>query len=453
MDENPDIKRLPIAQAILYSFGYFGVQLIGFSIGQIPQIYYVPENGAAMIAPATIGGALLAGGYIFGFMSALGRIVDGVTDPWIGNMSDHLRSRFGRRKPFLVIGAPLAGLFLVLFTTPPSHEPSHLNILWLAFVYPLFFIFFTAAITPYLAILPEITRHPKDRLLVTSLQSAFMILGMFTSVAIVQLIPEKLPFTLAATIIAVTSTLPFLLVAAFVKIPDDRSVTPRSEKRPSTFSQVKSVLGFRLFSVYLASIVVFWFGFNMVEISARYVATHLIGSKDSYIIILGLALGMAALLAPLSYFLGRKLGKRRSMILMSVLFIILLPCIGFIGKGPFSNHYVSYAIFGLLGIPLSLLLVIPNSLLSDIIDRNNEETGERREALFFASQALINKIGIAISNSTLNFILPIGAVVTAMEAHAVGEAGVRLIGPAAAIFVLIGLLIFLKFPEIEKKAT
>ena len=453
MPESTEIKRLPLGQAILYAFGYFGVQLIGFSIGQIPQIYYVPENGAALIAPATIGGALLLGGNIFGFMSALGRIVDGITDPWIGNMSDNFRSRFGRRKPFLVVGAPLAGLFLVLFTLPPTHEPSHLNILWLAFVYPMFFVFFTIAITPYLAILPEITRHPKDRLLVTSLQSAFMILGMFTSVFLIQLIPDKLSFTPVTVIIAVTSAIPFLLVAAFVKMPADVNTVPRKEKRPSTFSQVRSVLGFRLFSVYLASIVVFWFGFNMVEVSARYVATHLIGSKDSYIIILGLAMGMAALLAPLSYFLGQKLGKRRSMILMSILFIILLPCIGFMGTGPFSNHYVSYAIFGLLGIPLSLLLVIPNSLLSDIIDRNNEETGERREALFFASQALINKIGIAVSNSTLNFILPIGAIITAAEAHAVGETGVRLIGPAAAIFVLIGLLIFLKFPEIEKKAT
>jgi GPH family glycoside/pentoside/hexuronide:cation symporter len=139
------------------------------------------------------------------------------------------------------------------------------------------------------------------------------------------------------------------------------------------------------------------------------------------------------------------------MILMSVMFIVLLPMVGMLGRGIFSTWLATAILFGLLGLPLSLLLIIPNSLLADIIDRDNEQSGERREGLFFASQALLNKIGIAFSKTTLNFLLPIGAVATAEGTMAVGEKGVRLIGPVAAFFILIGLLVFLRFPDIEKR--
>jgi len=234
-----------------------------------------------------------------------------------------------------------------------------------------------------------------------------------------------------------------------VKIPDEVDVDDIPE-RPSTLGQIRSALAFRPFRIFLVAQVAFWFGFKMIETGAKYIAVHLVGSEDAYILILGTALGMATVFGVASYWLGKKLGKRRSMILMSVMFIILLPFVGMLGRGILSTWFAAAILFGLLGLPLSLLLIIPNSLLADIIDRDRELSGEKREALFFASQALLNKIGIAFSKTTLNFLLPIGAVATAEGMQAVGETGVRLIGPVAAVFIFIGLLFFLKFPDIEK---
>ncbi|MCX6646796.1 MAG: MFS transporter [bacterium] len=448
-DENQK-RRIPLNQAILYASGYFGVQMIAFSIGQIPQIYYVPVEGVSLIAPITIFGAVIAGGYLFGLLNGLGRIVDGFDDPWIGNISDHFRSRFGRRKPFLVIGAPLMGLFLVLFTMPPTHDPSIMNLIWLAFIYPLFFIFFTTAVTPYLAMLPEITPTPSDRLLVTTLQSVFLILGTFGGVAVIQFIPDTIPFTPGAIIIASIATIPFLLVAAFVKIPNESTVE-ENITRPSTFSQVKSALSFTPFRIYLIATICFWFGFKMVETSAKYIAAYLFGDNGAFILILGTALAVATVAGVGSYWLGKKFGKRKSMIVMSIMFAVLLPFIGLIGIGPFKNPAMGYILFALIGLPLSLLFIIPNSLLADIIDRDSEQSGKHREGLYFASQALLNKVGIALSATALNIILKIGATSSAEGTHAVGETGVRIIGPVASIFILIGLAVFLKFPDIEKR--
>ena len=450
MQSGSSQPRLPLSQALIYSFGYFGVQLMAFSIGQIPQVFYVPEEGEALVAQLAFGSRILAGGFLFGLLNGLGRVVDGVVDPWIGNMSDHWRSRFGRRKPFLVVGAPLMAVFLVLFTLPPSHSPSLVNIFYLAVVYPLFFLFFTIAITPYLAMLPQITRTSADRLLVTTLQAAFLILGTFAGVVLVGMIPHRISFPAGAAIIGSLATVPFLLVAFFAKMPEEPS-SEHIQPRPSTLGQIRQALAFAPFRIYLISIVAFWFGFKMIETSARYVAVHLAGDISEYTKILGTTLGVAAVCGIGAYWVGRKLGKRRSMILMSVLFVVLLPFVGMIGWGPLGSKAASYALFALLGVPLSLLFVIPNSLLADIIDRDSERSGARREGLFFASQALLNKIGIALAGLFLNILLPIGALSTATGTQAVGEAGVRLVGPVAAACVLIGLLIFLRFPDVEKR--
>lgn len=450
MQSGSSQRRLPISQALVYAFGYFGVQLIAFSVGQIPQVFYIPEEGVALIAPLTIGGALLVGGYLFGLLNALGRIVDGVVDPWIGNMSDHWRSRFGRRKPFLIVGAPLMGLFLVLFTLPPSQTPSLVNIAYLSVVYPLFFLFFTIAITPYLAMLPEITRTSADRLLVTTLQAAFLILGTFAGVILVGMIPHRIPFPIGAAIIGGLACIPFLLVAAFVRIPEEPK-TESIQPRPSTIGQIREALAFRPFRIYLLAIVAFWFGFKVIETSARYVAVHLAGDISEFTRMLGITLGAAAVCGIGAYWVGRRIGKRRSMILMSILFVILLPFVGMIGWGPLASKAGMYTLFALLGVPLSFLFIIPNSLLADIIDRDSERSGARREGLFFASQALLNKIGIAFAKGAMNLLLPIGAVTTVAGTQAVGETGVRLIGPMASVCVLIGLFIFLRFPDIEKR--
>jgi glycoside/pentoside/hexuronide:cation symporter, GPH family len=450
MSQDKTIGRLPLYQAFIYASGYFGVQLIGFAVGQIPQIFYIPEEGIAKIADLNIWGKVLLGGYLFGLVNALGRIIDALIDPVIANRSDYLKSRFGRRKPFILVGAPLMGLALILFTLPPTHTPSIANLIYLAIIYPIFFIFFAVAVTPYLAILPEVTPTSLDRLLVTTLQSIFLIAGTFTGVVLVGMIPEKISFTSGAMLIGALACIPFFLVVFFVHPPGEM-LTEDIPERPSTIVQVKEALAFKPFRIYLLGQVAFWFGFKMVESSARYVAVHLFGDRHAYTIILGSALLVAALSGVMSYHLGKRLGKKRCMVLMSLMFMILMPLIGLIGWGPFKPHIVGYLLFALIGIPLSLLFVIPNSLLSDIIDRNREQTGKQRQALFFAAQALLDKTGIAVSQLALNFLLPIGAIVTSEGVRAVGENGVRLVGPSAAVFILIGLMFFLKLPDVEKR--
>ena len=67
---------------------------------------------------------------------------------------------------------------------------------------------------------------------------------------------------------------------------------------------------------------------------------------------------------------------------------------------------------------------------------------ETAASFVFAAQSLLDKTGIGLSGLVLNMILPIGAIASTEGAKAVGETGVRMVGPVAAFFMLIGLLIF-----------
>lgn len=56
---------------------------------------------------------------IVGILITASRVTDVVTDPWIGYMSDRIRTRWGRRKPFVLIGMPIYGLALYFLFRPP----------------------------------------------------------------------------------------------------------------------------------------------------------------------------------------------------------------------------------------------------------------------------------------------------------------------------------------------
>jgi GPH family glycoside/pentoside/hexuronide:cation symporter len=106
--------------------------------------------------------------------------------------------------------------------------------------------------------------------------------------------------------------------------------------------------------------------------------------------------------------------------------------------------HLGLVIFLLLGIPASAFFIIPNTIMGEIIDHDEKLTGRRREAIYFSAQALINKFGLAFSSLFLGFIFQYGYKFEQ-------PLGVRLLGPSAALFVLIGLIIFSFYPLEDAK--
>ena len=97
--------RVPVTQKIAYGLGAVVTIVAVNSVVQLSSLFYVKELGVSQI--------------LFAYAAAFPRLWDAIIDPFIGNLSDNCRSRYGRRIPFLVVGGILIGIaFWVLWTVP-----------------------------------------------------------------------------------------------------------------------------------------------------------------------------------------------------------------------------------------------------------------------------------------------------------------------------------------------
>ena len=132
----------------IFAIGQLGWSILAGIIGNLLVNFYLPDStGDGVITFVT--SATVLGLTAIGIITACGRIVDAVTDPWIANLSDNCGSKLGKRIPFLRYAAVPFALITVLIFCCPVRGESPVNIAWLAVTLILFYVFMTAYCTPY----------------------------------------------------------------------------------------------------------------------------------------------------------------------------------------------------------------------------------------------------------------------------------------------------------------
>ena len=160
----------------IFAVGQLGWSILAGIIANLLVNFYLPDStGNGVITFVT--SATFIGLTVIGLITAFGRIVDAVTDPWIAGMSDKCGSKLGKRIPFMRYAAfPFALLTVLIFCCPVRGE-STANIVWLAVTMILFYIFMTAYCTPYNALIPVLGRSQKDRMDISTYISLTYIVG------------------------------------------------------------------------------------------------------------------------------------------------------------------------------------------------------------------------------------------------------------------------------------
>ncbi len=388
---------------------------------------------------------------VLGTIMIFGRIVDAVADPLVAFWSDRSKSRIGRRRLFLIIGAIPLTLFPVLLFFPPVAGISWVNNLYFALVFGGYFLAFTLYVGPYLALIPDLGHTDKQRLGMTTAQGYFSLIGsgivMIGGPLLLAGFMKSVSPLIAYRRMAMILAVPGLILASLAIFAVDEKKF--SDAKPSSIpfkdSFVQTVKS-RPFVLYLIANMALWFLFNIIRSSSIPVALTLAKADEAFAsTMFTVIFGAAAVFFPLVWFLGKRIGKKLTMLLglgSFAVFAVLFALTGAVGQNAKLWALVSG---GLMGFPVAVLLIVPNVILSELCDADVKKTGERREAMFFGVQGFFMKLNLGVSTAVL-------ALMYSVFGKDISDPlGVRMAPIIGSVVALIGFFVLLKYPETKKE--
>lgn len=433
--ENAAPSPVPTLNKVLYSLGNVGSSIVDRVMATWVMYYYLPSGsatGLVKLVPETT----------FGLIFFIGRALDTIIDPGVAFYSDRCGSRRGRRMPFLLYGGLPLALSMALLFFPPVRGVSVYNSLYLGVILTTFFFFFSFYVCPYLGLLPELARTPEERINLTSLQGLFMLVGTAAGMVAAPMLIDVLGYRGMALIMCAVAAVAFYIPVAAINEKKFCASEPSSLDLVKT---IKSTLSNRPFVIYLFGNLTFWFGFNIISTCVPYYVTVLLRQPEkSVMIFFALALGVTLFPGiPVVNMLTKTIGKRNTMILSLLMFMVLLPAIYFFGdpRIPMKPLHFGWLIIALIGIPLASLFVVPNAIVADLTDYDEKLTGLRREAIYFGAQGMFLKIDLGFSQLLMTFMFDRFGYSVA------NPLGVRLTGLVGGFFALVGIVAFLMFPR------
>jgi len=463
--------KLGPIQQISYAFGNFGVAFSPTVVAAwLGYFYYGRETEAG--EPI-----LLVGKAAFGIIWFLCNALNGPTDPIVGYLSDNMRSRWGRRKPWVVLGAPFLALSFFFLWTPATDVPSVANNVILFLSLFGFWLFFTVVVAPYLSLLPEITPYDNERVRISAFMGGFEVLGTIAG----NLLPPLFAAFFAGGLLFLTSgfqamafcagmtlMLAFTLSVAFVKetyTPPSQAVSGGAQPVIRAMKEFGSTFRNMAFRPYVVGVGFYRMAVATVVFIAPFIATKIIGSYqagEADVAVLGalgamheagpnweLAAGYlmmlvmvgAALFFPLISWLAGKLGKR-SLFITALLWLgVIMVMMGTIGTWPFFTPlFQAVALFLFAAFPVAIALVVIRPMLADVIDADEKLTGLRREGVYNGMEGLIMKVAAGLGP------LIAGLVFSAFGSSTGENLGVRICGPIAGLCLIASAAAFMRYP-------
>ncbi len=364
----------------LLAYGSLGlpIAVLGYPMTLFLHPYYAGELGLGLAAISTV---LL-----------LSRLTDFVTDPLMGWISDRTRTRFGRRRPYVVLGLPvmMLGIYKLFMPVPPVD--IWYMLLWNMVVY----LGWTIMILPYGAWGAELTDDYMGRAKITATRQVFTIAGLIGASLVIWFFQEVLEQSSSGEVlggIAWTLLIMFPLVVALIlfMVPEHKvAETPRRQAWWRSISSMLKIGPFRRM-IYVALAIV------VGEASRHAVLVFFMedvlqaGSRIGRTFVFYYLMGVAAI--PLWQWLARRYGKHRSLAIAMTHSALMVLATAFLGAGDYNTFLIFYV---LKGASFGAFAYLPLAMIADVVDVDTAVTRQKRAGLFFAVFGAIDKIGIAI---------------------------------------------------------
>jgi glycoside/pentoside/hexuronide:cation symporter, GPH family len=423
----------------IYGFGDLGFSLTSTILAAYFAIFLTDVVG---LTPATAAAAIF-----------IGRSWDYINDPLIGHISDRTRTRWGRRRPFLLFGAlPFALAFTLLWVRPPWESPVAL-----AAYYAVAYLVFDAAATfvymPYFALTPELTNDYDERTSLTSYRMFFSILGSLIAfivpVMIVRSIqPENVSrFLLMGIVFAVVSAVPLLAVFFGTKERPEFMV----QEQPKLKESLRAAFKNRPFVFGAIIFLITWVSMDILQTTLLYFVKYIVQREAESDIIMAVIFVTAMFALPFWNWVSQRFSKRWAYIFGVAFWAVVQMMLITLNQA--SPLPLILFMCLLAGIGVGAAHVLPWAIIPDAIEWDEWQTGERHEGTFYSLITLAQKVASSIAVPLALLVLDAtGYIPNAAQQPESAVWGIRIvIGPIPAILLTAGIIFAIKYPLNRKQ--
>jgi len=425
--------KLPFWTKIIYGVGDLGFSMNNSIISSLFPIFMMDVIG---LTPA------LAAIILF-----VGRSWDYVNDPIVGHLSDRTRTRWGRRRPFLLFGAIPFGLSFLLLWLSPNFSQTGL-IIYYSVAYIIYEAMATIVYMPYYALTPELTEDYDERTKLTSFRMLFNIVGSLTAyvfpmLVIGSMVPDNTKKVMVMALIAAAiAATPLLMVFFGTKEKKEYM----QEKQPKLIPSLKAAFKNRPFIFGAGIYLLTWMTIVVLETNLLIYIKYILKRPDQSSLIMATIFVTAIFALPIWNWAAKHWNKRLAYIIgVSFWAVVMIFLIMVTPQTPF---WIIIILCVMAGIGVSAAQVLPWAIIPDAIEWDEWMTFERHEGMFYSLITLLGKIGNSIAGPASLLVLQ----ATGYQAGALVQPdsallGIRLvIGPIPAILLIGGIVFALFYP-------
>lgn len=443
--EHTILRKLP-SLPFLVKFAYGTGELaaaVPSSLSAFFLLYFFTE--VADLTPVLAGTVLM-----------FGRLWDAINDPLVGWLSDRTQSPLGRRYPWMLIGVvPLSICFVLLWTVPP------LETQWGLFIYYatlslVAFACLTAVQLPYTALAAELSDNYDERTALISMKSAFSIGGSILGLAMAQMVfDQDIGPEAQFSLLGKLSAVPAVLMIGVCVIGTYRRYwqvqAHRARPAPNTSSQfllpeIRSVFRNAAFRKILGLYLCGWVGIQLTAVMLPYFVDAWMELPESHFARMALTVQGTAIAMVIIWERVAKLSDKRTVFLMGApLAVLALFALMTVQS---ENVFIMYLLGVFAGMGVATMYMVPFSMLPDVVDLDELQTGLRREGLYFSAVVFLQKFGVAIALFASGVFLDLAGFIAGAEAQPPAALWTirLLIGPLPAILLLGSLWFAYRYP-------
>ena len=446
-------KTLPKRKMIRYCLSDIAKGLFNGMIGNYLLYFYQPtvKSGIPSLLPQN---KLLGFLTVMALLTGLGKVIDAITDPWVANLSDRCTHKDGRRMPFMRAAAIPYALSVLMIFMAPFRPGSVANAIWVGLFLILYYTAYTFFFIPRNALIPEVIPDANDRVGYYGISTAFFMGSssfMYAATLFVDLIKDfgvsaLWSWRIVFMVFTAIGLVCVLLGSTAFRETDyvDGSVKPKQ----SLLTSAKTIFRNKSFVTFFAGDLFSYLSMAFFQTAMLYYITMLLNvpESQSFLVMLS-AIGVALCLFPMIVRFSKRCGKKTMLVIASVIFTVVFAFIFFADK--LAALVAGYElVLGLsmgvvVAFPFAAINILPQSCMSDIIQKDSIEHGVNREGFFSATKTFIEKIAYSAAMVVVSSVLAIGAP----AGESVGTLGVKLTGVFAGFFSLASLICFMIYDE------